>query len=207
MLDDRPENPAATLVLAHGAGGAMDSRWMHDVTGLLVGRGIRVVRFEFGYMAGRREGRRTPPPRAERLAGEYRDAVAAVRPDGPLLVGGKSMGGRVASYVADELHAAGTVAGLVCLGYPFHPPGKPENLRTEHLEHLRTPSLIVQGTRDPFGTRDEVAGYPLSDAIAVHWLVGDHELKPRKADDVTFAQNLATAADAVAGFANSLGGR
>src|SRR5690606_37244987 len=112
------------------------------------------------------------------------------------------MGGRVASLVADELFDAGSIAGLVCLGYPFHPPGKPGNLRTAHLTSLRTPALIVQGTRDPFGTVDEVGDYGLAPSIEVLWLVGDHELKPRKADDETLAANLAMAADAVAGFAS-----
>jgi predicted alpha/beta-hydrolase family hydrolase len=121
---------------------------------------------------------------------------------GPVWIGGKSYGGRVASLVADELHEAGTVHGLVCLGYPFHPPEKPEQLRTAHLEHLATPTLICQGTRDPFGDRDEVTGYALSGAVGIHWLDdGEHDFRPRKAiSGRTFAQNLAEAADAVAGF-------
>ncbi len=84
---------------------------------------------------------------------------------GPLIIGGKSMGGRVASMVADQLFEAGRIAGLVCLGYPFHPPGKPEKLRTAHLEGLQTPTLICQGTRDEFGTRDEVLTYALAPSI------------------------------------------
>ena len=91
------------------------------------------------------------------------------------------MGGRVASLVADELHAAGRIAGLICLGYPFHPPGRPEQLRTAHLAALATPTLICQGTRDTFGTREEVAGYALSPAIEIAWVEdGDHDLRPRK---------------------------
>ena len=197
----------STFLMAHGAGAAMDSRWMDDVAALLGSCGIRVVRFEFGYMAGRRDGVRKPPPRAETLAGEFRDAVDAATVSlptgGRLLIGGKSMGGRVASYVADELFDAGTVTGLVCLGYPFHPPEKPEQLRTAHLAGLRTPTLICQGTRDPLGSRDEVAGYPLSPTIELHWLEdGDHGLRPRKAiSGRTFAQNLAETAEAVAAFA------
>ena len=97
----------------------------------LAAAGLGVARFEFAYMAGRRgPAGRKPPPRAETLIGEYRDAVAALGAAGPLVIGGKSMGGRVASMAADELHAAGRVAGLLCLGYPFHPPGRPERLRT-----------------------------------------------------------------------------
>lgn len=112
------------------------------------------------------------------------------------------MGGRVASMVADELHEAGTVLGLVCLGYPFHPPGKLEQLRTAHLEHLRTPALVVQGARDEFGTRNEVTGYALSPSMELVWLEdGDHGLRPRKAvSGFTYAQHLESMADAVAGF-------
>jgi predicted alpha/beta-hydrolase family hydrolase len=90
----------------------------------------------------------------------------------------------------------------VCLGYPFHPPEKPDALRTAHLEHLATRTLIVQGTRDPLGSLDEVAGYALSPAITVHWLDdGEHDFRPRKAvSGRTFRQNLEEAADTVARF-------
>ena len=201
-------DPAARTIflMAHGAGAAMDSAGMNVLVGPLVSRGIRVARFEFGYMAARRDGVRRPPPRADTLAPEYRDAVAAIREAGPigsLLIGGKSMGGRVASMVADELADLGSIDGLVCLGYPFHPPEKPDQLRTAHLLSLRVPTLICQGTRDPFGTRDQVPGYGLSPAIKVHWLEdGDHDLRPRKAiSGRTFAENVGEAADAVAEFA------
>ncbi len=189
-----PESPAATLVLAHSAGAAMDSSWMDELCSLLGDRGIRTARFEFAYMAGRRQGLRRPPPRAENVTGEYLDAVAEiVRTAGsPVLIGGKSYGGRVASLVADALHAVGTVSGLVCLGYPFHPPQKPDALRTAHLLTLQTPALICQGTRDPFGGADEVPGYPLPAAIEVRWFEGDHDVQPRS--------RLAPVADAVAAF-------
>ena len=202
LLWDSPDPYTATLVLGHGAGAAMDSAGMNDAARVIASRGIRVARFEFAYMAGRREGVRKPPPRADTLLGEYRDVVAQAAVDGPVFIGGRSMGGRVASMVADELHEAGTVLGLVCLGYPFHPPGKPEQLRTAHLEHLATPALIVQGTRDEFGTRDEVSGYALSPSIDLVWLEdGDHGLRPRKAvSGFTYAQHLESMADAVAGF-------
>lgn len=196
-----------TYLMAHGAGAAMDTAWMNQVTSLLVGRGIRVVRFEFAYMAARRDGLRKPPPRGDSLTGEFRDAVSAVSSGlatgGRLLIGGKSMGGRVASLVADELLDAGAIAGLVCLSYPFHPAEKPEQLRTAHLAGLRTRTLICQGTRDPLGSRKEVGGYTLSAAIEVHWLEdGDHDLRPRKAvSGRTLAQNLGEAADAIATFA------
>ncbi|MCU1439030.1 MAG: Esterase/lipase/thioesterase family active site [Rhodoglobus sp.] len=204
ILWNSPQRPRATLVLAHGAGAPMDNGWMNDMAALLAERGIRVARFEFEYMAGRRQGVRRPPPRADTLLGEYRAVVEQLgRQDAPLFIGGKSMGGRVASMIADELHDAGAIAGLVCLGYPFHPPEKPEQVRTAHLLGLRTPTLICQGTRDPFGTREDVAGYLLSDAIGMHWLEdGDHDLRPRKAiSGFTFREHLASTADAVAAFA------
>jgi predicted alpha/beta-hydrolase family hydrolase len=194
------------LVLSHGAGAAMDSPWLERLSALLAepSRGIRVARFEFAYMAARRSGTRKPPPKAETVMSEYRDAVAEIvaATGAPVAIGGKSMGGRVASMVADDLHSAGTVSSLVVLGYPFHPPGAPEKLRTAHLEHLATPALICQGTRDPFGTRDEVAGLALSPSIRFLWLEdGEHELKPRtKISGFTHAEHLQTAADAVAGF-------
>ena len=179
----------------------MDSAGMNAITAPIVAQGIRVARFEFAYMAGRREGVRKPPPRGDSLLGEYRDAVAEVDAK-PLFIGGHSLGGRVASMVAQELYDAGVVAGLVCFSYPFHPPAKPDQLRTAHLLELTVPTLIVQGTRDEFGIPDEVATYGLSPAIDVHWLGdGDHSLRPRKTiSGRTYAQNLEEGAEAVAGF-------
>lgn len=199
FLTDGPAKARITILLAHGAGAPMDSASMTAVATALAEAGFRVARFEFGYMAARRQGQRKPPPRAETVIPEYRTAVDALGATGPLIIGGKSMGGRVASMVADELHAAGRIAGLLCLGYPFHPPGKPTQLRTAHLADLKTPALICQGTRDEFGTRDEVAGYALSDRIELLWLEdGDHDLKPRKSvSGFTAADHLRTVAAAV----------
>ena len=168
--------------------------------------GFRVARFEFAYMAARRYGHRKPPPRAETVNPEYIAAVEALGAKGPLIIGGKSMGGRVASMVADELYAAGKIAGLLCLGYPFHPPAKPEQLRTKHLADLKTPTLICQGTRDEFGTPEEVAGYTLSDKVGVLWLEdGDHDLKPRKGlSGFSAADHLKTLAEQVAAWARSI---
>ncbi len=198
MLIDGPDNAPATILLAHGAGAPMDSAGMTGISEALVQAGLRVARFEFGYMAARRSGSRKPSPKAELLRDEYRQAIDALGASGPLIIGGKSMGGRVASMVADELHADDRIAGLLCLGYPFHPPAKPQQLRTAHLEALRTPTLICQGTRDPFGTCDEVASYSLSPSIEILWLEdGDHDLKPRKTiSGFTPADHLATIADA-----------
>lgn len=198
--------PAARFLCAHGAGAGMQTAFLEAIAALLAERQIRTIRFEFAYMAARRGGSsRKPPPKAERLVGEYRAAVASVSNGAPLLIGGKSMGGRVASLVADELFAEGTIAGLVCLGYPFHPPKKADQLRTAHLDDLTCPTLIVQGERDPFGTRAEIEAMRLSPAIRFHWVGdGDHDLGPRGGSGFTRKGNLASAADAIAAFARSL---
>lgn len=180
-LIDGPEDAFANLILAHGAGAAMDSDGMNALVRVLATAGFRVARFEFAYMESRRLGARKPPPKAELLRDEYLAAIDAVSLPGPLFIGGKSMGGRVASMIADPLHREGRVAGVLCLGYPFHPPAKPQQLRTTHLEALATPCLICQGTRDAFGTREEVASYRLSRQIELFWLEdGDHDLRPRR---------------------------
>ncbi|TAU43627.1 alpha/beta hydrolase (plasmid) [Rhizobium ruizarguesonis] len=204
-----PEDARFTILLAHGAGAPMDSASMTAAANALAGVGFRVARFEFAYMAARRtsEGRK-PPPRAETLNPEYEAAIEELGASGPLIIGGKSMGGRVASMVADDLHRRGKIAGLLCLGYPFHPPGQPGKLRTSHLKGLTTPALICQGTRDEFGTRDEVPGYDLSDRIEILWLEdGDHDLKPRKTiSGFSSADHLSTMAKAVKAWAERLPG-
>lgn len=198
-----PADATCRFVCAHGAGAGMQGPFLDRIAEFLAERGIAVWRFEFGYMAARRHGgSRKPPPKAERLMDEYRAVIAAVPPGPPLLIGGKSMGGRVASMVADDEFAQGRIAGLVCLGYPFHPPKKPEQLRTAHLEGLKCPALIVQGERDPFGSRAEVEALQLSKAIQVEWIGdGDHDLGPRGASGFTRKGNLAAAADAIGAFA------
>lgn len=193
---DDPGDAIATIALAHGAGAGMDHEWMATIAAALAARRLRVVRFEFPYMSARREGRRPGPDRMPRLLACFR-AVADAQPR-PLLLGGKSMGGRVATMLADEVDCLGAVA----FGYPFHPPGKPERLRTAHLEDARKPVLILQGERDPFGDPADVAGYALATAVDVRWLEdGDHSLQPRKRSGRTLRDNLERAADDVAAFA------
>ena len=203
FLFDGPEEAPVTVVFAHGAGAGMDHPFMADFAAGLADHGLHVARFEFPYMARRRDdGRRRPPDRMPVLTECYLDVVRALGPD-RLVIGGKSMGGRVASLIADEVG----VRGLVCLGYPFHPPGKPDRLRTEHLAALKTPTLIVQGERDPFGGRGEVETYDLSPAIGVTWMPdGDHGFKPRKASGRTERENLEDAISAVAEFAVAISG-
>src|ERR1700693_2869203 len=153
FLFNGPKTAALTLVLAHGAGGPMDSPFMENIAGGAAKAGIRVARFEFPYMRRRREtGKGGAPDPGPALMQSWRDTIGELGDPRRLVIGGKSLGGRIASMIADE---AG-VRGLVCLGYPFHPPGKPESLRTKHLETLRTSTLILQGARDPFGKPEEV---------------------------------------------------
>jgi predicted alpha/beta-hydrolase family hydrolase len=197
-----PAGATTTILLAHGAGAPMDSAWMNAFAERLAAKDIRVARFEFSYMAARRTGQRKPPPRAETLIGEYRAAVEELAAGARLIIGGKSMGGRVASMAAEDLFREQKIAGLVCLGYPFHPPGQPAKLRTAHLETLTIPTLICQGERDPFGTREEVVGYRLSPAISLHWLDdGDHDFRPRKGAGATAKGNLEAAAGSIVNWA------
>jgi len=198
-------NPAqrelsATLLLAHGAGAPMDSPFMDDIAARLAARGICVVRFEFPYMAMRREdGKRRPPNPQKQLLECWRQVFAQVRAETPgkLAIGGKSMGGRMASLLADELGAD----ALVCLGYPFYAAGKPEKPRVAHLAELKTPTLILQGERDALGDRATVEGYTLSPTIHLHWLAAaDHDLKPLKASGLTHEQHLETAAATIEAF-------
>lgn len=203
FLIDAPAGGAAalTFAFAHGAGAPMDTPFMSFFAAGLAARGWRVARFEFPYMARRRgEGGRPPPDRQPVLLETWRRVIETLGPE-RLVIGGKSMGGRMASLLADE---AG-VAGLACLGYPFHPAGKPERLRTGHLAALETPCLICQGTRDTLGNAREVASYALSRAIRLHWAEdGDHDLKPRKASGRSSEQNWTEAVDALDGFFRTL---
>jgi len=200
-LTDGPSDSPHIFLFAHGAGGAMDTPFMTRVARDLGERGIRVVRFEFPYMAARREGgKRGAPDRQPVLLDTFRRVVEDHGGGGKVFVGGKSMGGRMASMVADELG----VRGLICLGYPFHPPGKPDQLRTAHLASLVTPALIIQGERDPFGTRTEVPTYQLSKSIRIEWLEdGDHSFKPRASSGTTERQNLERAAGLMEEFLNT----
>jgi len=203
ILFDGPETAPTTVVLAHGAGAPMNTAWMNAVARGLASEEVRVARFEFPYMRSRREtGRRGgAPDREPVLRDAWKEIVEALGGGARLVVGGKSMGGRIASMVADEVGAL----GLVCLGYPFHPPGRPDKLRTKHLENLKTPALVVQGTRDTFGTAEDVAGYALSPKIRVHWIEdGDHSFKPRASSGRTEAQNMGEAIAAVREFVATL---
>lgn len=180
--------PVARVLFAHGAGAGMDHPFILQMDELLSGIGLQVIRFEFPYMQRRREdGKRRPPDRMPVLLEHYKALIEShcVESDVPVYIAGKSMGGRVASMLLDETDAVACFA----LGFPFHPLGKPDKLRTGHLEDITKPVHIFQGTRDAMGYREEVLHYELSESVHLHWLEdGDHDLKPRKASG--FSQQM-----------------
>ena len=180
---------------------------MSRITGALVRAGFRVGRFEFFYMHRRRiEGGKRPPDPWPRLLECWRNVIESVHNDNPgepILIGGKSMGGRVASHILTE-EPREPVAGAMVFGYPFHPPGKPQQWRTHHFPALQRPLWIVQGERDAFGKRSEVSQIDWGPApVSLHWLTaGDHDLVPTKRSGLTSDRLLAEAAAAARDFAH-----
>lgn len=187
----------ARIILAHGAGAGMESRFMQFAADALAKQGFECILFNFPYMQKRTEdGKRRPPDRAPKLLEHYQAIISEVGRDRPLLIGGKSMGGRMASLLAAQ--APDIADGLVLLGYPFHPPGKPEKLRTDHLPDIEIPTLLVQGERDTFGGVDLVASLTLPSCFDIRWaLDGDHGFKPRKKSGRTESENWVEAIAAI----------
>ncbi|GAA4357959.1 alpha/beta family hydrolase [Kangiella marina] len=179
------------LILAHGAGADSQSEFVQYMQREIADDLIKVITFDFPYMIRRQQtGKKSPPDRMPTLIECYKKQIEAVTGD-IIIIGGKSMGGRVATMVADDM----PVDGVIAMGYPFHPPGKPEKTRTEHLADLKTPCLILQGTRDPFGKPDDVASYSLSKQIEVQWLEdGNHSFETLKRSTITTEQSWELAA-------------
>lgn len=201
------------FIFAHGAGAPMDSDFMNQFAKALAKKGVGVVRFEFPYMAQRRHGgSRRPPNQQALLLQTWVDIVSQLHADSSFndfdyfFLGGKSMGGRMATLAVNDIVAkdgelAKKVTGLIALGYPFHPSGKPESLRIEHLPSLERPLLIAQGTRDALGNLQEVLQYALGDQTRLVWLEdGDHDLKPRKKSGFTHDEHIASAVEASVEF-------
>ena len=180
----------------------MDSPFMTTIAKQLGENKKRILRFEFPYMQMRRvDGRRRPPNPTKTLTEHWKTIIDAIDSTKQIVIGGKSLGGRMASMIADESIAS----GLICLGYPFHPPGKPHKQRVEHLATLQIPTLILQGERDPLGSYKEVEKYTLSPAIRIHWLPdGDHSFKPRKKSGKTEENNLHEAVVQILAFLKQL---
>ena len=177
-------NATGRVLLLHGAGAPADSEWMSAVTETLAASGLDVYRAEFNYMAQRRvDGKKRPPPKAERLLDEVRlmvDRLPASQQ--PLILAGKSMGGRLATlYAANRLWSANETGPeqVWVFGYPFHPPGKPERLRTSHLPEIPCPVRILQGSRDAMGNTSTVSLLTLGDQVNLRWVdTGNHDLRP-----------------------------
>ena len=188
------------MPLAYGAGAPIDSPYMAANADGMAQRGWRVVRFEFPYMARQRStGRRHGPDRLPVLQEALREQGGLERadtPGRPLILAGKSMGGRVASGLADPLATGDGVLGCLCLGYPFHPPGRPLQQLTDHLAGQRSPTLILQGERDSFGCRDEVERYTSSAQVQVGWIpAGGHSFRPTRRSGRSEEENWAMAVD------------
>jgi len=200
-------------IFAHGAGADMNSEFMTQVAEKLAEKGIRVIRFNFPYMIKRAEdGKRRPPDRAPKLLVAYEDVIKHL--DCPVVLGGKSMGGRMSSMLLAEnaLRKEGerlSVLGSACMGFPFHAVGKDPKDRLDHLKELTEPLLIVQGTRDTMGTKEEVQGYieekRVSSTVQLSWLEdGNHDLKPRKVSGFSHQEHIDSAIDQVAEFVLAL---
>ncbi|GAB5379838.1 MAG: alpha/beta fold hydrolase [Aliiglaciecola sp.] len=184
--------PIARLLLAHGAGANKDSAFMEEIAQQLALCDVSVIRFDFPYMLKAAEtGKKRPPDRVPALIEDFSQMIDSYEKDLPLFIGGKSMGGRIATLIPES----GKVRGVICYGYPFHPPGKPEKHRTEHLYELTTPTLIVQGERDTFGTRERVDAYQLPSIITIEYLTAaDHSFKPLKSSGLNQLQHIKHAA-------------
>ena len=171
-----PFGPSSPLfVFAHGAGAGRDHPWMRRVADGLTRRGVTVVTFNFPYIEARRSAPDRGPVLEEAFQRAWREAAGA---HGPMFAGGKSMGGRIASQAAARDLFDPPAAGLVFFGYPLHPPGKPDQRRDRHLPAIRVPMLFLHGTRDPFGSPDEMRALTRayrrpdsnsSTAAIIHW--------------------------------------
>ncbi|MEC8054789.1 MAG: alpha/beta fold hydrolase [Pseudomonadota bacterium] len=201
FLADGPADAAVLIVLAHGAGAPMDSPFMAVIADGLAAAGHRVLRFEFPYMARRRAtGVKAPPDRQDKLLASWRAALDQAPPHPRRFIAGKSMGGRMATLLAADAEAP-AIDGVICLGYPFHAPGKPTQTRTAHLSAIACPTLILQGERDPMGNRAMVEALGLRPPLQLAWLPdGNHDFTPRKAAGVSAADNLAAALAHIDGF-------
>ena len=191
LIFNGPED-GPLFVFSHGAGAPLTSDFMETVSVGLAEQGVRVARFNFNYMQQRVEtGSRRPPERAPHLLKQFLEVVQ--RLDQPMVIGGKSMGGRMATLLAAESspEQLKQVKGIACLGYPFHPQGKPEKLRIEHLASIKQPVAIIQGSRDKLGDQNEVISYSLPNTFQWCWLEdGDHDFKPRVKSGLTHQQHI-----------------
>ena len=177
----------AQLIFAHGAGQGMESDFMQRCKLLFEERGVQCKLFDFDYMANMKQsGKRRPPERLPALIAQFQ-AQMPTQSQLPTFIGGKSMGSRVATHILQDSDAH----GAICFGYPFHPPGKPEKTRTEHLGQINKPVLVMQGERDPFGKPDEIAAYALPANFSVAYVPsGEHSFKATRSSGISWQDNM-----------------
>ncbi|PHS20454.1 MAG: alpha/beta hydrolase [Kangiella sp.] len=199
------------FVVTHGAGAGIESDFMKGMVHDLNSYGLQTIPFNFPYMKIMQEtGKRRPPDRMPKLIQAFKDQLEIYQKEYPkkkLVVGGKSMGGRVASLVASEVKKTkdNNISACICLGFPFHPPKKLDKYRGDHLSDLNTPTLILQGERDAFGTRAEIDGYSLSNSVTVNYIPdGDHSFKPRVRSGHTLDENIELSLKKLIEFLGSL---
>jgi len=203
QVENTVEQPIAQIIFAHGAGANLHHEFMEQITCLFNRANINVIRFNFPFMDKRAEtGKRYPPDRMPKLLACYQAVISEYvnKADKdtalPLYLGGKSMGSRVAATLAGDVDIAGLIAGVFCVGYPFHPAKKPEKLRLPPLQDTLTRVLVVQGERDTLGSQIEIADYELADLCQTVFLPdGDHSLKPRVKSGFTQQQHMQSAVD------------
>lgn len=206
-LAPKKERAGITLILGHGAGAGQLHPFMTLFANGLSARGVDVLTFNFIYME---QGRHVPDPKAK-LEACYRAVIDAAQKHknlkgNRLAIGGKSMGGRIASQVAAE-STGFDLAGLVFLGYPLHPPGRPDKLRDAHLKDIKSPMLFVQGSRDAFGSPDEIGSVIKRDhLLATLYAIegGDHSLKVPKSIGIPQEQVYESAMDEIAGWLRTM---
>ncbi|GLX86772.1 alpha/beta hydrolase [Thalassotalea loyana] len=203
LLINESSKAIATFVFAHGAGAGMSHTFMENMTSKLNRLGINTVRFDFPYMAKRAvDGKKYPPNKMPILIEAYKEVVENLSSTLPVFIGGKSMGSRVAmTLLSEHKSMAEQVKGAICLGYPFHPPKKPDNLRLSPLTDNKVPTLICQGERDTLGNKREVLSYQLDTNYSVKFFPdGDHDFKPRVRSGFTHEENLDEVAIAILAF-------
>jgi uncharacterized protein len=204
FLVNSPEgSPKGIFLLAHGAAKGMATPFMESIAKGVINAGVRVVRFHFPYMEDMlRTGQQKSHDDGKVLRQNFSDMITHCIereqvPSKNIIIGGKAMGARMATMIADD-HK---VAGVICLGYPFHPPRKPKQFRIRHLKSIRTPTLIIQGERDPKGKLEEIQKIHLSDSVEFHWLAdGDNDFKPCKNSGRTLEENMNDAIQASNNF-------
>tara|TARA_R110000744_G_scaffold238020_1_gene355398 strand:- start:205 stop:870 length:666 start_codon:yes stop_codon:yes gene_type:complete len=207
-LLNRAKGENALVIFAHGAGADMNHQYIEDLVGLMNAQQLSVLRFNFPFMDKRKlDGKRRPPERMPALVACYQSVLAETDTNLPIFIAGKSMGGRVAATLASDkaFILRHKIGGVICLGYPFHPIKKPENLRLEPLQETQLPVLILQGQRDALGSEIEINSYEISSLCQIQYFNdGDHDLKPRVKSGYNLKQHQIAAVNKMRNFIDEI---